>query len=68
MTKRQQVIERLKKKARQHYYASAISEHLDCGLQMASNISPRYSNLESESLAYENCVVRLRRIDPGFPE
>ncbi len=65
--KRQQVIERLKKKARRHYYASEIPEHLDCGRHMASNINA-HDGPEGEALAYENCVARLRRIDPDFPK
>jgi len=65
MDKRQKVIERIKKVARQHYYASIVPDHLDCGRHMASNLGR--VDYVGELAEYKRCKRRLQRIDPEFP-
>jgi hypothetical protein len=65
MSKRAQVIERLKSQAREHYYASQANRDLDCGGGLGDFI--RGNDTEGHAAEYERCKSRLRRIDPAFP-
>jgi hypothetical protein len=63
--KRQKVVERIKREARRHYYASQANRDMDCGGSLADFI--RSNDTEGHANSYLRCVNRLRRIDPTFP-
>ena len=64
--KRQRVIKRLKKQARQHYNASLANTGMDCGFTLGDVI--RGTNTNGHYDTFLSCMVRLRRIDPDCPK
>lgn len=58
-------IERLKRKARAAYHAAEeIAASASCGRGLLEDISHTYA---SNKRTYEECMARLRQIDPTCP-